>query len=352
MKSKFILSFLFSLIISVAAGFGIEMATGFNGYAVAGIIQVCQFIPMGAGLTMAGVYREVWTGAVKTEMSKLEEATFLDGIEDFSRYVSNVGDEMQVIHITYMGVLPDVLVNNTTYPIDLQTLGEDDVPITLDKLQTKVTPVTDDELYALTYDKIGTVKSKHAKAIDRTKKKKAIHAIAPASNKALTPVLLTTGDDDGTGRKRLTLKDIVDLKGKFDAQEIPDVGRRLVLTDEHVNDLLLVDQNFKEQYYNYTTGKIANLYGFEVYAYSGCPYFNPATKVKLSFGAVPAATDHKASVAFSLERVAKASGWVKMYSGEAKKDPQYQRNTLAFRHNFIVLPTKEEARGAIVSANV
>jgi hypothetical protein len=73
--------------------------------------------------------------------------------------------------------------------------------------------------------------------------------------------------------------------------------------------------------------------------------------VKKSYGAVPAATDRRASVAFCLERVGKAAGWVKMYYQEAKNDPLYQRNLVNFRHNAIVLPTREEARGAIVSDN-
>jgi hypothetical protein len=52
-----------------------------------------------------------------------------------------------------------------------------------------------------------------------------------------------------------------------------------------------------------------------------------------------------------LERAAKAQGWTKMYYSEAAKDPAYQRNMMNFRHHFIVMPTREEARGAIVSDN-
>jgi hypothetical protein len=300
---------------------------------------------------MPGVRKEIWTGKVIEEFSALEKDTFLQGIEDFSRYVSNVGDEAQVIHAVYMGVAPDVLINNTTYPIPVQTLGEEDVTIQLDKYQTKQTPVTDDELYALTYDKIATVKSKHAKSIARNKIKKAIHALAPNGATAAMPVLLTTGDDDGTGRRRLAPADLILLKKKLDDLEVPEFGRRIVLCNDHVNDILSWEQKFAEQYYNYKSGKVSEFFGFEVFDYTGNPYFKPSTKEKLAFGAVPEATDRKASVFFSLERAAKAQGWTKMYYSEAAKDPAYQRNMMNFRHHFIVMPTREEARGAIVSDN-
>ncbi len=350
--TKFILSICFSLIVSALATPVIANWLEISPAATFGVLSVVQFVPLGRnGIAMAGVYREVWTKAVKANLSTAENASFLEGIEDFSQYVKDVGNESQVIHITYMGVEPDVLINNTTYPIPDQVLEGEDVPMPLDKYQTKRTPVSDDELYALSYDKIGAVKRRHAKAIIKYRNKKAIHSIAPGNNTVKMPVLVTTGKDDGTGRKRLTLNDIVNLKQKLDDLEVPEQGRRLVLCTDHVNDLLLLDQAFKQQYYNYTDGKIANMFGFEIYSYVAMPYFNPATKTKLSFGAVPNATDRKASVFFSMERVVKANGWVKMYYSEAKQDPATQANHINFRHYFIVMPILEEARGAIVSDN-
>lgn len=350
---KFLISLLCALIVSATGGAGIALATGFSVYATSGTLMAISLIPKptSSSYLFAGVYVDVWTKAVKTELSTAENATFLDGIEDFSQYVSNVGDEAQAIHMTYMGVEPDVLINNTTYPIPVQELGEEDIVISLDKFVTKVTPITDDELYALSYDKIATVKTKHARAISKTKFKKAIHALAPSGNTAAMPVLTTTGADDGSGRKRIVWADLVALKAKLDALEIPEVGRRLVLCNDHVNDLLLLDEKFKDQFFNSTTGKPYSKLGFEFHSYIANPYYNPTTKAKLSFGAVPEATDRQASVFFSLERAAKAQGWTKMYYSEAKADPQNQRNLVNFRHYFIVMPTREEARGAIVSAN-
>lgn len=68
---------------------------------------------------MATVYREVWTGEVVKGFNERIRDTFLDGVKDYSQYVT--GDaEAQVIHSTYFGVRPDVLINNNTYPIPIQ----------------------------------------------------------------------------------------------------------------------------------------------------------------------------------------------------------------------------------------
>lgn len=300
---------------------------------------------------MPEVKKEAYTREVEKGLTHIQTATFLDGITDKSQYVQG-DDEVQVIHSTYFGVKPDVLINNTTYPIDVQELEGDDFTVSLDKFQTKATPVTDDELYAATYDKMAAVRDSHAEAISETKFDKAIHALAPSADSADTPVLLTTGADDGTGRKRITRADIVSLKKAFDERKFPAKGRRLVLCPEHVEDLLLSDQKFADQYYNYSTGKIANLYGFEVFEYVNTPHFTVATKAKKSFGAVPSApNDRQASVAFITSRAVKASGKTKMYFSKAESDPQNQRNLINFRHYYIVLPSAKECLGAIVSDN-
>lgn len=301
---------------------------------------------------MAGVKKEIWTGQVLDYLTTADKDSFLDGIADYSQYVSSVGDEAEAIHLVDMGVMPDVLINNTTYPIPIQALDEADVVIQLDKYQTTATPITDDELYALSYKKMQTVRTRHGQALQISKTGKSIHALSPLGNTDKMPVLITTGGNDGTGRKRLLWEDVLRLKSELDNLEVPEDGRRLVLSKDHENDLISLDQTFKDKFYNRTSGQVFNQLGFDIYSYSRNPYYNPSTKVKLSYGAIPTETDRRATIFFSLHRAAKAIGWMKMYFSEASTDPLNQRNLINFRHNHIVLPTKEEARGAIISDNV
>ena len=351
---KLFASVLLSILVSTVMGGSVAVAASLPVLPTIGAFTIASFIPTGltGGFSMATVYREVWTGEVLKALSTAEKATFLDGIANYDRHVSAVGDEAQAIHLVYMGVEPDVLINNTTYPIPLQVLDQEDVVIQLDKYNTKGTPVTDDELYAVSYQKIQTVKDRHASAIAKSKIAKAIHALAPSGDTAKMPVILTTGADDGTGRKKLVWADLLILKRKLDALLVPAEGRRLELSNDHLNDLLESDEKFRDQFYSSTTGTLYNRYGFEFHNYVNMPYYTVATKAKKSFGATPAAGDRQASVFFSLERAAKATGWTKMYFSEAASDPENQRNIINFRHHFIVMPTREEARGAIISASV
>jgi hypothetical protein len=293
---------------------------------------------------MAAVLTEVWTGELVKSLRSGLEGSWLDGVSDQSSIVNN-----DVIHLVDVGVDPEVLVNNTTYPIPLQALEDKDIAISLDKFQTKVTPVTDDELYALSYDKMQRVKESHANALNDAKFKKAAHALCAKENTAKTPVLKTTGAADETGRLRLTMSDIVELKRALDKLKVPAEQRRLVLCPDHVNDLLLTDQNFREQYnVDRTTGKVGSVYGFEVYTYVDTPVYTTEGKKK-DLGVAAEAGEFNCSFAFYVPRIFKATGSTKMYYSEASTDPEYQRNKINFRHYFIAMPKKEDAGAVMMS---
>ncbi len=340
---KFVTGTLVNVLMSIVILFllGVPNA-GFWGLIVGVVLPMAlgKFLPKGSALE--GVYTEVWTGELVKQLRGGMTASFLDGVSDYSAAVNN-----EVVHLVDVGGDPDVLINNTTYPIAAQELEDGDIALGLDKFQTKKTAVSDDQLFAISYDKMGSVIERHGDAITIAKFKKAAHALAPNSNTAKTPVVPTSGEDDN-GRKKCTRKDIIALKRKLDALQVPTAGRRLVLCSDHVNDLLEDDQKFRDQYYNYTTGKIANMYGFEVYEFENCPYFTKEG-TKVPFKNSPSGTDHQASFCFYTKRVFRAQGSTKMYYRDAQTNPDYQQNEVNFRHYYIVLPKKMEAIGAIYS---
>lgn len=308
----------------------------------------------GKGIFAAGLYPEVYTSEMIKRFNQADTATWRAGIPNKSQYCSFTADgESVVINMTYFGVSPDVLVDNTTYPIDVQDLNGENLTLSLKKFQTKATPITDDEIRGLSFDKIRTVQEAHAIKLIEEKNNLAIHSIAPASNTATSPVLLTTGADDGTGRKRLVIADILALKKGFDDAGVPESGRRLVLCNDHINDLLASEQKFADQYYNYVTGKVSNMYGFEIYNYGTMPKYNVTTKAKLSYGGVVTSNHTNASVAFHILRVAQATSGTKAYLSQSSNDPLMQRNLLNYRTYDVVMPIeKGSSIGAIVSGKV
>ncbi|MDC9722371.1 MAG: hypothetical protein PSN34_06310 [Urechidicola sp.] len=256
-----------------------------------------------------------------------------------------------MIHLVDIGADPEVLINNTTYPIPAVSQTDGDISITLDKYQTEVNTVTDDEIQYIAYDKIRKVQEKHTKAVMSKKHSKDAHALAPAGNTVATPVMVTTGADDGGGRRKMLLKDILTHKRQYDNNKIPQANRVLVLCSDYYNDLLEdgLDKKVDMRQFSDDAGGLltARLYGFKVYWYVDCPYFTEATLVKKAYGSVPVAGDYQASVSFYAPDMFKAKGLIKFY--DEKPKPRTQQWEFNMRHNYIVLPRKARANGAIVS---
>jgi hypothetical protein len=294
----------------------------------------------------AGLYPEVWTGEmIKAFRNSAESLGWINRIRDYSRYAEN-----DAIHFVHIGGDPEVLINNYTYPLSIQNLPDADKIIQIEKFETLPTRITDDELYAISYDKMSSVVERHRESLDYKMFTRALFNLAPAADAAATPIMLTDGANSNDNlRRAFTRASVIRMKDRFDKLRIPLAGRILVLCSDHVNDLLAEDQKFADQYYNYTSGRIANLYGFELYEYSESPFYAVAAKTKKPFGSTPAAGDRQASVAFYAPRMMKASGTTLAYLSAARDNPTTKENLLSYTTRFICLPLKNEAMGVIVS---
>ena len=304
------------------------------------------------GLLFAGVYREIWTGELVESFQPEINASFLSEIPDESRHVqSSSNGENQVIHLVDIGADPEVLINNTTYPIGYETLTDGDIAFQLDKFTTVATKVSDDELYAISYDKIAVVNKKHKNAILAKKFAKATHALAPQSNTINTPVRGTSGATVA-GKKLATVNDIIDLGGDMSAAGIPDDGNRiLILNTVHNTGIVKEVKDFYKDYLNIATGQLRPLFhGFKVYLYHAMPFYLAADNTKVSFGAVFNPAIHNvASVAFYAPDMFRAEGSTKMYYDEPTT--QNHASAVNYRHYYLVSPKKARAIAALVTTN-
>ncbi len=273
--------------------------------------------------------------------------TWLERVPSKNQWVGN-----DVIKLNEIGADPEVLIDNTTYPIAVSTRTDTSTAISLFKYSTKNTQVTNDELYALPYDKIGSVQQQHRETLEEETQAHALHSLAPVGNTVKTPILVTTGPNDGTGRKRLISKDLINYKKDLSvpALKIPRKGRVLVLCPEHIADLLIEDKALEVQYHNHKEGAISkNYYGFELYEDIYAPVYT-ADLTKIPFGSATVGT--AASVLFLAQRTAKARGSVIRYMAKAENDPQNRKTVIGFDLYFLVIPTSLKGQGAIVSGTV
>lgn len=305
-----------------------------------------SFVPMPQG-AMEPVLLQLWENGLINVFRHAN--TWLEKVPSKNNWVGN-----NAINLSEIGVDPEVLINNTSYPIKSARREDGQTIIALDKFDTENTIITDDELYGIPYDKEGSVVRQHREVLEVKTGNKGLHNIAPTSHTANTPIVNTTGADNGNSRKRLKNIDIINLKTYYDAICPNDGNRILVLCTDHVNDLLFDESqnSFRDQYNKRETGLIAaNYYGFRIYE----NYYNPTfdgSNVKRAFEATAAGTDRNASIAFYAPRAAKAMGSVKYYKSLAQDDPENRSTKLGARMYHTVINTQVAGFGAIVSASV
>lgn len=286
---------------------------------------------------MATLEKEIWVDQLMKNF--YPDSSFLKYAKDFSSLV-----DYNAINMAEVGADPDVLINNTTYPIKVVQRVDKPLRIELDKFETENTLVRRPVVIEYSYDQLESVLMGHRNTLRAKTAMKAAHAFAPQKNTADTPVIQTTGATVN-GRKRLTLEDIVALKEHYDNANIPLEGRYLVLHPSHVTDLILLDAKHLGNITDLKDGKPMRFAGFNMLQTSITPQYGDNLE-KIAFD-----SENKGnfcSFSFHGEEVMKADGEVFMYSRE--NDPEERGTIVGFDKRFIALPIRNKGIGAIVSA--
>jgi hypothetical protein len=182
---------------------------------------------------MSQLNKEVW---VRQLMEKFyPDSAFLKHVKDFSSLVDN-----DAINMAEAGLDPEVLINNTAYPIPIIQRIDTPVRIELDKFETENTLVRRPEVIEYAYDQLESVLMGHRNTLRAKTAEKAAHAFAPFEDTPDTPVVPANGASHN-GRKRMIFEDILFLKERFDNANIPLEDRYLVLHPSHLTDLIALD---------------------------------------------------------------------------------------------------------------
>lgn len=249
-----------------------------------------------------------------------------------------------VIKIPKRGLAPDVIINNNIYPIAKNDRKDSHVVLSLNKYETENTVVTDDELYALPYEKTSDVQQQHREELEDKIAQHGLYSIAPKENSATAPVITVTGAAV-SGRATLASSNVISLKEKFDKLNVPKEGRLLVLCPEHVSDLLNEDRTFYQQYHNAKTGGLAmTYYGFKIYESNYTPKYLAGVKQ----GFESATGTQVASIALHKNWAVKATGTVKRYMRDAATDPENRESVIGFRLHAIAVAIRDEGVGALI----
>lgn len=270
--------------------------------------------------------------------------SFLKKAVNYSQFVEN-----DKLHIASAGIDPNVLINNTTYPIKVVGREDQDNEITLDKFETENTMVRRPDAIEYSYDKLESVIRQHRATLQKSVAMKAAHAFAPDADTNDTPIVTTTGETVN-GRKRLTFADILTLKERFDDAEIPLEERYIILHPKHVSDLLLQDIKLFKNITDLQDGEPFKFAGFGCFSFPHMPTYKVVESELQKVPFAEAKTTQFASVAFYAKEVMRADGDIYMYSVE--DDPKERATIVGFDKRFIALPIRGKGIGAIVSTMV
>lgn len=292
---------------------------------------------------MSTLNKEIWIAQIQEKF--YPAVTFLNYVKNFDGYVNN-----NIINMADAGFDPEVLINNNTYPIAIKEREDSPLSFELDLFETENTLVRRPEAIELAYDKLESVIYNHRMALQTSTALKAAHAYAPASDSVNTPVITTTGEDNGDGFKRIKIEDILKLKRRFDALDVPVDKRFLVLDPRHTEDLILTDLKSFKDITDFVNGTPKRFAGFNILEFTKNPIYNVNTMSKKPFGAVAESTDTFCSFAFSGDEVMRADGTMEMY--ERINDPELRGTVIGFDKRFIALPIRNKGIGAIVSSKI
>lgn len=286
--------------------------------------------------------KQIWIDQIMNNF--YPETSFLNYARDFTPFV-----DFDKINMAEAGVDPEVLINNTTYPILVQERIDTPVSLELDLYETVNTLVRQPDVVELSYDKLENVIYGHRQSLMAKAGMKAAHAYTPTEEGTFTPIVKTTGDTS-EGFKRLVPENILKLKRRFDELDINPELRNLVLHPAHLEDMILYDLKAFKDLTEFRDGKPAKFAGFNILQFTKPPLFDHSTMQKKSFGAIAGANDTYCSFAFSSDEVMKADGTINMY--DKVGDPEQRATIVGFDKRFIALPIRNKGIGAIVTTKV
>lgn len=259
--------------------------------------------------------KEIWQSAIIDNL--FADNSFAAKSVDDSAFIDN-----KTVHIPNAGAPSNVETNRTQKPASIKTRTDNDLTYNMDELTTDPIYIPNIETIQLSYNKRESVISN-----DRRQLQEAAHlnllnrwGVGAESN-----VVITTGgevnahtSDTATGkRKAITRNDVLSLMTKFDAEDIPQADRYLLL-DAYMYAQLLADLTNadKQAFYasaNAQKGVLGEFAGFQIMKRSRVLRLDASEKV-LGWDKTAAATEMAAGFAWQKECVSRALGGFKMFS--------------------------------------
>lgn len=268
---------------------------------------------------------EVWESVIQDSL--FQDNSFLNYLTSFDDRTSR-----KVINIPISGGTPNVVVNRTQKPAQIQQRTDTLTEIQLDEYSTDPFLVEQSEVQFISYDKVRSMLAQHTATLRDQVNRRAMFNCAPEGTlTAGRNFVLTTGTSRalasnpnlapvGATGNRLdpAIADIAALHLALDAQNVPASGRYLLPNSAHYWALLQIGDLARLDSYGQAgirTGQLPQVYGFNLLPpVPNTPIYNVDTVARVAFGASGTAAEASfSSLAFHSDFLCRALGSIEVF---------------------------------------
>ena len=211
--------------------------------------------------------KEVWVSDIQNALN--QNADFLPYSVDHSAYVA-----FGTVHIPQSGSNPTVVVAPSSFPLTISERTDTDRTYSLVQYALQPTLITNIDELQVSYDKRQSVIGQQMTTLAQTIGNYVATSWCASGN---DNIILTTGTAAGTAlppsgtgtRKQVALADIAALAAKLDKDNVPRMGRKLLMNVDMFWELFTISEVVRASYNGFqvnalATGVVAQLFGFNI----------------------------------------------------------------------------------------
>lgn len=274
------------------------------------------------------IQREIWMSAIVEGL--FADNSFLSKAFNADEFV-NMG---KTVHIPNAGSASGVVKNRSVFPAEVKTRTDVDLTFNLDEFTTDPIRIPHADQVELSYNKRESVIRTDRAKLHEEVSEAVLYSWLPAAANTIktTGEAVTAHLDGATGdRKLITKADVRRAMNKFNAQNIPQEGRYLMLDAEMYGQLLdSLTANEAQAFHSAVDvqrGILGKLDSFNIMMRSRVGRYTSAA-AKKDWSTAGAAGDVAAALAWHENSVCRALGEVEIFEDE--KSPTFYGDIYSF----------------------
>ena len=287
---------------------------------------------------MPGLNKEIWLPDIIEQF--IPQTSFVNEARDLDARTDN-----GFLNLQEAGVNPDVIVNNSVWPIPI--VRREDIPhrVEMKRFDTENTVHINAIEVEESAGKRESVIRGHRTSLQTQFARMCGYNWSPAKNGETTPVnVVSSGEKSAINNTyyAMTYEQLLKLETQANMMDMPTEGRILLLHPWHAADLRRQDLEMYKSFFN---GGM--MFSFKIYITAMTPRYNGDTGQRVAYDAPVNSTDAIASTFYYREAVGRAKSDFDMYY--RLNDPEYRGDVVGFNMRGLGLPLTGKYLGAIVT---